>query len=350
MAKRSKSTKHAKKTIEKIVFDEILPQNIMPMGEKVEEDKNIYVSQSVYKEIHAFTKNKLTNESGGMLIGNVIEAFGKTNIVIHGFIEAKFSEGTPTTLKFTHETWDYVHEQMDKKYENGQIIGWIHTHPNFGIFLSEYDRFIQNNFFKEDYQIAYVVDPIQHIEGFYFWVNEKIERCKGFYIFDKTGNPIEIETEQDIEETEREKRRIVNGVLGLSNYIMLSIMIIVIIVAVLWGNNLKNRMAILETQQENLVFSANQSIGYLEQVNVSLEMEISSLNDRITELEEANKKFNEEMIEGLSDTEKETGTSDDIIDGDDAKNGLETTDIGAPAEESTEEENDNQTENTGLEE
>jgi hypothetical protein len=84
--------------------ENVLPQNIVSIGEHVEENKNIYISQAVYKEIHKFTKNKTSNESGGMLVGTIIEEFGKTNIVISGFVEAKFCEATPTTLKFTHET------------------------------------------------------------------------------------------------------------------------------------------------------------------------------------------------------------------------------------------------------
>ena len=171
MAKKKKAKKVVKY---EPIIENSLPQNILPIGERVEEDKNIYISQPVYNEIHKFTQNKTTNESGGMLIGEVVEEFGKTNIIINGFIEAKFSEGTPTTLKFTHETWEYVHKEMDKRFPGQKIVGWIHTHPNFGIFLSEYDKFIQENFFKEEYQIAYVVDPIQNIEGFYFWINGKI--------------------------------------------------------------------------------------------------------------------------------------------------------------------------------
>ena len=110
MAKK-KSKKKSQK--EQCISENILPQNILPVGERVEENKNIYISQAVYKEIHKFTKNKTVNESGGMLIGNVIEEFGKTNIVINGFIEAKYSEATPTTLKFTHETWEYCHKVME---------------------------------------------------------------------------------------------------------------------------------------------------------------------------------------------------------------------------------------------
>ena len=76
---RKKTGKTAKRPVrknEKILLEETLPQNILPIGEKVEEDKRIYISQAVYKEIHKFTKNKTTNESGGMLIGNIIEEFG----------------------------------------------------------------------------------------------------------------------------------------------------------------------------------------------------------------------------------------------------------------------------------
>ena len=135
-------------------------------------------------------------------MGYTLDGAGKTNIIIDGFIEAKHSEATPTTLTFTHQTWDYVHEQADKKYAEYKIIGWIHTHPSFGIFLSEYDKFIQQNFFDGENQIAYVVDPIRKTEGFYFWINGKIEKCNGFYIYDKTGTPIDVENAQGKEESD----------------------------------------------------------------------------------------------------------------------------------------------------
>jgi hypothetical protein len=122
MAKKKNSKKSVKSTP---IIENSLPQNILPIGERVEEDKNIYISQPTYKEIHKFTQNKTTNESGGMLIGNVIEEFGKTNIIVNGFIEAKYCEATPTTLKFTHETWEYVHKEMDKKFPGQKVRGTV---------------------------------------------------------------------------------------------------------------------------------------------------------------------------------------------------------------------------------
>ena len=184
--------KNKKKNKQKQINYDLLPQNIITVGEHVEEDKRIYIHQNVYKEIQKFTEDKTKNESGGVLVGNVIEELGKTNIIIRAFVEAKHSEGTPTTLTFTHESWEYIHGQIDKHYPKLSIVGWIHTHPDFGIFLSEYDKFIQNNFFDEDNQVAYVVDPIRKEEGFYFWINDAITKCPGFYIFDEVGEEISV--------------------------------------------------------------------------------------------------------------------------------------------------------------
>lgn len=276
MAKKTKN--RSRKTIAPELPENMLPQNILPIGERVEENKNIYISQAVYKEIHKFTKNKTTNESGGMLVGSVIEEFGKTNIIINGFVEAKYCEATPTTLKFTHETWEYVHKEIEKKHKGKKIVGWIHTHPDFGIFLSEYDKFIHQNFFNEDYQVAYVVDPIQNIEGFYFWINEKIEKCKGFYIYDKTGVNIEVDVEKE-DITEKEEVSFFN----VKN-ILLAILSVVVVFLIFSNISTNNKLEEIEEQQKTLADSANQSLSYMQQIIWSQSSEIEGLNGEIEEL------------------------------------------------------------------
>ena len=268
---KKKNLKQRKKS--KSISEKVLPQNILFMGEHVEENKNIYIAQPVYKQIHKFTQNKTTNESGGVLVGNVVEACGKVNILVYGFVEAKYCEATPTTLTFTHETWSFVHKEMDKKFPGQKIVGWIHTHPNFGIFLSEYDKFIQENFFKEEHQIAYVVDPIQHIEGFYFWVNGKIERCKGFYKFDKMGVKLESAVDTNVfDGANKLNFRLKDMVIGA----------LVVCIVVLFFTNLRLNKKIdrLQTQQDVLVTSANQALDTLQQKIKQLEETISTLKQQ----------------------------------------------------------------------
>lgn len=181
-----------------------LPQNIVLIGEQAPEDKRVYIYQKAYKQIHKFTQDKTKVESGGVLLGRTETEFGKTNIIIVGFVEAKYTEATATTLTFTHKTWEHIHSEAEKQYPGEKILGWIHTHPDYGIFLSEYDKFIQSNFFSGEDQIAQVVDPIQKIEGFYVWINGNIERCKGYYVFDATDIPITLEPSKE-EGTKKEE-------------------------------------------------------------------------------------------------------------------------------------------------
>lgn len=256
-----------------------LPQNILPMGERVEEGKNIYLSQTVYRQIRKFTRNKLTNESGGVLVGNTIEEFGKTNILVSGFIEAKYCEATPTTLKFTHATWDYIHKEMEKRFPGMKIMGWIHTHPNFGIFLSDYDKFIHENFFSEENQIAYVVDPIRKEEGLYFWIHGRLEKCKGFYIFDRTGVSIDISPDREEVSPGRE------GLLSFRN-ILLAVLAGAVVFLLFANLSLRSEIDRLQLQQETIVATANQSLGYLQQQIQDLQTRISRLEQTIEAMQE----------------------------------------------------------------
>ena len=335
MAKKMR--KKTNKAVQNTVPDNMLPQNILPVGERVEENKNIYISQQVYKEIHKFTQNKTTNESGGMLVGTVIEEFGKTNIVISGFVEAKYSEGTPTTLKFTHETWEYVHKEIEKKHSGKKIVGWIHTHPDFGIFLSEYDKFIHQNFFNEDYQIAYVVDPIQNIEGFYFWINGNIEKCKGFYIYNKTGVQITVETEKEeaVETSDKPLFSVKNIVIAL-----LSVAVVFLIFSQISTNN---KLEQLQNQQETIVASANQSLAYMQQQLASQALEIENLKEMLQDEEEVPPANTDDTVppttEGEdSDTSSEGENSETSTD--DTTDGTESTDGSAPVDETSETDTD----------
>lgn len=294
MAKKKSS---GGRKIRQTLPENTLPQNILPMGERVEEGKNIYLSQTVYRQIRKFTRNKLTNESGGVLVGNTIEEFGKTNILVSGFIEAKYCEATPTTLKFTHATWDYIHKEMEKRFPGMKIMGWIHTHPNFGIFLSDYDKFIHENFFSEENQIAYVVDPIRKEEGLYFWIHGRLEKCKGFYIFDRTGVSIDIGPDREEVSPGRE------GLLSFRN-ILLAVLTGAVVFLLFANLSLRSEIDRLQLQQETIVATANQSLGYLQQQIQDLQTRISRLEQTIEAMQE------DDPATENGDGEETTGTEE----------------------------------------
>lgn len=171
---------------------EQLPANILLKGNIESDDIKVYIRQEVYKELEDYSATDIEHERGSILLGTYNDAMGKMNVVVSDYIEAKYTDASASTLTFTHETWAYVNREKDAKYNNSTILGWQHTHPGYGVFLSNYDMFIQENFFNLPFQIAYVIDPIQHTRGFFQWKNGKVERLKGYYIYDEVGKPIKI--------------------------------------------------------------------------------------------------------------------------------------------------------------
>ena len=170
-----------------------LPMNFLTFGEIENDDVKVYIKQDVYKALEKLSASDTSKELGSIIIGDYCQELGKTNVIISNFVEAKYTDASASTLTFTHETWDYIHSEHERLYPDKKIIGWQHTHPNYGIFLSNYDMFIQENFFNLPFQVAYVIDPIQNIRGFFQWKNGKIEKLKGYYIYDEVGKPIKIE-------------------------------------------------------------------------------------------------------------------------------------------------------------
>jgi|GEM_PF-1643650 len=126
-----------------------------------------------------------TGASGRAEVGAGIPR--RPGILVVGAIEARFSEAKRTSLTFTHETWQYIGEVMEQRYPGERIVGWFHTHPGFGVFLSGHDMFIQKHFFDQPWQVAYVIDPVAQSRGFFRWEGGEVVPCEDFLILGRDG-------------------------------------------------------------------------------------------------------------------------------------------------------------------
>jgi len=241
MSKKNNNPKNALKNI--------LPQNIVSIGDSTLQDTKVYFFQRTYNEIHRFTKGKINGESGGILVGKVISEFGKNNILVSGFIEAKFCEANSATLTFTHKTWEYIHKEIEKRYKGEKIVGWIHTHPDFGIFLSEYDEFIHKNFFSEEYQIAYVIDNIRKEQGVYHLNDGKLKRLSGFFIYDKPGTKI---SSRKIEKNIKPKKNLTKTIFMIIEFILIMILFFICL-------SLKLEIVFLQDTLNTVINQSNQN-------------------------------------------------------------------------------------------
>ena len=144
---------------------------------------------NIISHAHSDTKKEL----GGLLLGTIEESEYSLKVTLLAHIPAEFTDNSSASVTFTHGTWKYFEEIHKKNFPDLKIIGWYHTHPSFGIFLSSKDIFIQENFFNLPWQIALVVDPTNGTKGYFTWQNNKCNLSQKInYISDRKNKQSEV--------------------------------------------------------------------------------------------------------------------------------------------------------------
>jgi proteasome lid subunit RPN8/RPN11 len=133
----------------------------------------VLVRQSVLNKIHRHGRSVDGIEVCGVLVGNVFHDAAGAWLYVEHAIEGNHAAQRTAQVTFTAETWAHIQAVMDRDHPDRRILGWYHTHPGFGIFLSDMDVFIQDNFFGEPWQVALVYDPKAKEEGLFLWKDGK---------------------------------------------------------------------------------------------------------------------------------------------------------------------------------
>ncbi len=141
-------------------------------------------------ERHALSDTSV--ELGGILLGKecVDPASGEPFVWITHSLEAKHYANTQASFTYTHDSWEEITRERDRRFPEYDIVGWYHTHPNFGIFLSHHDLFIHHNFFSQPLQVAYVVDPINQTRGIFQWRDGGMKQVAGYYLVADRGDRV----------------------------------------------------------------------------------------------------------------------------------------------------------------
>ncbi len=132
----------------------------------------VYIYEYVLKEIKQLCKaSKL--EIFGYLSGNISKWKEKIYILIEDqlFIKGAVHSNQFSTSQIRGTAGKYEEKfqklRLKRKNNNLRIVGWWHSHPGFGCFLSKTDLHTQEFFFPQSYQVALVVDPVKNIFNFF---------------------------------------------------------------------------------------------------------------------------------------------------------------------------------------
>lgn len=122
--------------------------------------KNVLISALALVKMSIHAKLGGSIEIMGMLTGKIIG----TSIIVMDVYSLPV-EGTETRVNAQNEAYEYMVQYLDLMNSAGReehIVGWYHSHPGYGCWLSGIDVATQslNQNFQDPY-LAIVVDPVQ---------------------------------------------------------------------------------------------------------------------------------------------------------------------------------------------
>lgn len=128
----------------------------------------VYIEKKAYLNIINHLKSDLEREQGGILFGNAYRDPQKGIYVkIVSAIAAPNTLATKAHLEFTAQTWQGIMEYAKEIYLSENIVGWYHSHPNIGVFMSNTDLKTQEAFFYHPWSLSIVYDPVRHEIGYF---------------------------------------------------------------------------------------------------------------------------------------------------------------------------------------
>jgi proteasome lid subunit RPN8/RPN11 len=167
--------------------------NIKAWGNPEEGKVVIYINMAAYDAIFRHGASYPEREVGGLLVGTVSShKSGQHLVKIVGIVEAETAPGSQTEMQFVGEVWQQLVASAQRKFPDHKVVGWYHTHPGFGAFLSSDDINSHRIAFSHPWHVAAVCDPVKNELCFFGWDGQEIKAVKGFYIFEAPAEELTV--------------------------------------------------------------------------------------------------------------------------------------------------------------
>ena len=175
---------------------------VVAHGEPSDGELPVFVDLDVLADMEEHALSDTSVELGGVLLGSTcLDDGGRPFIVVTDSLRAEHYESTKGSFTFTHDTWSAITRQRDQFPKDLAMVGWYHTHPDWGVFLSGMDMFICDNFFNKPLDLAYVIDPCRGDRGMFQWTGaseigdkrHRVRRTGGFFVMASRFRAAELE-------------------------------------------------------------------------------------------------------------------------------------------------------------
>lgn len=143
----------------------------MKSAENKPPEVRLIISQEVLLKVHENVYQNSEMEVGGFLLGNKYKC-PKSNlnyVIVDQLQAATIAETTESSFGSSRASWERLAEELSGKFVGKLLLGWYHSHPRFGVFLSPHDIYLHQTYFNEPWMTALVIDPEKQHGGFFCW-------------------------------------------------------------------------------------------------------------------------------------------------------------------------------------
>jgi proteasome lid subunit RPN8/RPN11 len=130
----------------------------------------VFVQRDIWNGIIAHVESDTSREHGGLLYGTASVDNDFPNryfVAVTSFARPDQNRETPVSVEFTAESWIEILGHSSKLPRDSTLVGWYHSHPGLGVFMSATDKHTQRHFFKEKWQFSLVIDPFAAKQDFF---------------------------------------------------------------------------------------------------------------------------------------------------------------------------------------
>ncbi len=151
--------------------DEEFLLNLQQARQLRRKSPQVYFTWGVLQDIRRDLAQSPRVERGGLLVGHPFRDRDepRTNFtVVDGTIPQPSRDSSVGHYTVTPDMIDRARRTLENRFPGGAVVGWYHSHPGHGVFLSGQDMTIVRNIYNAPWQIAFVRDTVRDQEGVFY--------------------------------------------------------------------------------------------------------------------------------------------------------------------------------------
>jgi proteasome lid subunit RPN8/RPN11 len=151
---------------------------------------DLYLSKLAEEKLrnHALSRLSPRMEVMGLLLGTLYRHQGREYVLARDIVTTDL-DASLVSVRFDRSGFEKLFDSLDDSGFDYIIVGWYHSHPGHGCFLSKTDVDTQVSMFDRPFHSALVIDPVNmEIETFKVIDGRSLHRPFAIY-WDEFQNP-----------------------------------------------------------------------------------------------------------------------------------------------------------------